>query len=98
MFCKTTMSKVSPENIPVLERWVKEKWGPLISRQEGFTGYYFVTKPEGEFILIMFWKDEAAPQSWTNNPDHQALVPEFKKLAIASVQMDLYVVKDTRFP
>jgi len=45
MFFKTTRSKVSPENMGQLAQWVKEKWGPLISSQEGFKGTYFIAMP-----------------------------------------------------
>lgn len=96
MFCKTTQSKMDPQNSEKLENWVKEKWGPLISKQPGFKGYYFIVKPEGEFALIMLWENEENVQSWTDNPDHKTLVPEFMALTVSLVQMDLYGVSDSR--
>jgi len=93
MFCKTTRSKVSPENMGQLATWVKEQWGSLISRQEGFKGAYFSTKPNGEFILIMLWETEAQIQSWTDNPEHKELVPEFMSLVTNAVDMDIYEVQ-----
>ena len=51
MFCKTTQSKMDPKNSEKLESWVKEKWGPLISQQSGFQGYYLIVKPDGEFAF-----------------------------------------------
>ena len=94
MFCKTTRSKVSPENMGQLVLWVKEKWGPLISSQEGFKGVYFITKSNGEFVIIMLWETEAQIQSWTDNPEHKKLLPEFMSLTTNPVDMDIYEVQD----
>lgn len=94
MFCKTTRSKVSPENMGQLAQWVKEKWGPLISSQEGFKGTYFIAKENGEFVIIMLWETEAQIQSWTDNPEHQKLLPEFMSLKEGPVGMDIYKVQD----
>jgi len=96
MFCKTTQSKMDPQNSEKLESWVKEKWGPLISQQPGFQGYYLIVKPDGEFALIMLWESEENVQSWTDNPGHKALVPEFMELTVSPVKMDLYGVRDSR--
>ena len=93
MFCKTTRSKVSPENIGQLAQWVKEKWGLLISSQEGFKGTYFITKPNGEFVIIMLWETEEQIQSWTDNPGHKELLPEFMSLKEGPVEMDVYEVQ-----
>lgn len=94
MFCKTTRSKVSPDNMGQLTQWVTKKWGPLISSQEGFRGTYFNTKPDGEFIIIMLWETEAQIQSWTENPEHKELLPEFMSLKEGPVDMDIYQVKE----
>jgi heme-degrading monooxygenase HmoA len=94
MFCKITRSKVSPDNMGQLAQWVKEKWGPLISSQEGFKRGYFITKLNGEFTLIMLWETEEEIQSWTDNPEHKKLLPEFMSLKTGSVDMDVYDVQD----
>ena len=94
MFCKTTRSKVSPENMGELAQWVKEKWGPLISSQEGFKGAYFIAKPNGEFVIIMLWESEEQIQSWTDNSQHKRLLPDFMPLILGSVDMDIYEVQD----
>ena len=94
MFCKTTRSKVSPENLEQLAQWVNGKWGPLISSKEGFKGTYFITKSNGEFVIIMLWETEEQIQSWTDNPEHKKLLPEFMSLKTAPVEMDIYEVQD----
>lgn len=94
MFCKTTKSKIYSGNLKKLTFWIKEKWGPLISSQEGFKGSYFIVKPSGEFVIIMLWQTESQIQSWTDNPEHKALVPEFMSLTEAEVSMDIYEVKE----
>jgi len=94
MFCKITRSNVSPDNMEQLAQWVKKKWGPLISSQEGFKGTYFITKSNGEFVLVMLWETEAQIQSWTDNPEHQNLVPEFMSLKEGPLYMDIYKVQD----
>ena len=94
MFCKTTRSKVSPENMGQLAQWVKGKWGPIISRQEGFKGVYFITKENGEFVIIMLWETEAQIQSWTDNPEHKQTIPEFMSLTTDAVDMEIYKVQD----
>lgn len=93
MFCKTTRSKISSENLEKLTHWIKEKWGPLISSQEGFKNSYFIAKTNGEFVITMLWQTESQIQSWTDNPEHKALVPEFLSLTTADVNMDIYEVK-----
>ena len=95
MFCKITQSRVDTNNVERLSQWIKGKWGPLISVQPGFSKYHFVAKPDGQFAIIMFWKAEADVQAWTENPDHQVLVPEFKSLMICPVLMDVYMEKDS---
>jgi heme-degrading monooxygenase HmoA len=96
MFCKTTKSKVDPQNAENLSNWIKKKWGPLIADQPGFKGYYFITKSDGEFVIIMLWEQEKNVQVWTENSGHRALVPEFMALTVSPVQMELYEVNDCR--
>ena len=96
MFCKTTKSKVDVQNSGKMEQWVKEKWSPLISKQTGFKGYYYISKPDGEFVIIMLWEQAKYVQLWTDNPEHRALVPDFMALTVSPVQMDLYEVSDWR--
>ena len=95
MFCKITQSKVNLRNVEQLEQWIKEKWGPLISAQPGFRRYYFVVKSDGEFAVIMLWETEENVHSWTDNPQHQALLPELKSLLVSPVMMDIYRVIDS---
>lgn len=95
MYCKTTKSHVAMDNAGKLNSWVREKWGPLISRQNGFREYYFASKPEGEFVIIMLWDEETQIQRWSDNPEHKALVPEFVSLTIARIEMDIYRVEGT---
>lgn len=96
MFCKTTRSKISIKDMDKLTGWVQDKWGPLISRQEGFKGYYFVSKPDGDFIIIMLWEEESLIQSWSDNPKHKELVPEFMSLMIGPVEMDVYKIEQRK--
>ena len=95
MFCKITKSKVEAHNVKQVEQWFKEKWGPLISGQPGFIRYYYVLKSDGEFAVIMLWETEENVQSWTDNPQHQALVPELKSLLVSPLMMDIYKVIDS---
>ena len=92
MFCKITRSKVSPENLEKLSYWVKEKWAPLISKQQGFKGAYLAKKDNGEFVVLMFWEKAKQVQAWTDNPQHKDIVPEFMSLTTGPVDMDLYEI------
>lgn len=94
MFCKTTRAKVSPQHIGSLTRWVKQTWGPLISRQKGFKKYYFVTKPDGEIVFIMLWENEDQILAWSDHPEHKKIVPEFMALVTSPVEMNVYEVRD----
>ncbi len=94
MYCKITKSQTDGSKSAALKTWVSEKWGPLISRQEGFQGYYFIIKPEGQFQIIMLWDDGDLIRTWSDNPQHQALVPEFLSLVTAEVEMDTFEVVD----
>lgn len=94
MFCKMSTARVLPENIGVLTEWVKNKWGPLISKQHGFKQYYLVANPEGEVVFVMLWEREDQIQAWTDYPQHRDIVPEFINLVTGPVAMNIYEVKD----
>jgi heme-degrading monooxygenase HmoA len=95
MYCKTTKSQVSKDSVGSLRKWIQEKWAPLISSQEGFRGYYLAAQPDGCFVIIMLWDTEEQVQAWTDNPGHQALVPEFMAMTVAAVEMNVYQVLES---
>jgi len=93
MFCKTSRAKVSSDHVVSATEWVKEKWGPLISKQEGFKKYYFAANPDGALVFIMLWEKEDQIQAWTDHPEHKKIVPELMKMTTGAIEMNIYEVK-----
>ena len=94
MFCKITHNQVSPENLGKFTRFMREQWSPLISRQEGFKGAYFMTKPNGEFVSIMLWETEAQTYAWGDNPEHKKIGTQVASLFTATAVQNFYEVQD----
>ena len=94
MFCKITRNQVSPEDLGRLTRVMKEQWYPLASRQEGFKGAYFMTKPDGELVSIVLWETEAQAYAWGDNPEHKQISNQVASLFTAIAAQDLYEVQD----
>lgn len=95
MFCKTNRNQVSAENLGKLTKFFKEQWAPLISRQEGFKGAYVTTKPNGEFMVMMLWENEAQINAWNDNPEHKQLSTQLTPMFTGSAVVDIYEVQDT---
>ena len=94
MFCKATQIKVSPKDVNKLNEYMDEQWAPLIFRQEGLRGAYYMRKAEGEALVIMLWETDAQMQAWDDNPEHKKIADEIKSI-FTSLVADYYVVHHT---
>lgn len=95
MFCKTNRNQVLPENLDEFAKLMKEKWAPLISRQEGFERAYVMTKPSGEIVAVMLWENEAQLNAWNDNAEHKKLSGQMMPLLIGSAIVDVWEVQHT---
>jgi heme-degrading monooxygenase HmoA len=94
MFCKTTRGQVTIENLGQFTRFMKEEWAPLISKQEGFKGAYYATKPNGEYVAVMLWATEEQLKSWSDNPEHKKIAAPVMPLFITDLVVDIYEVQE----
>jgi len=94
MFCLTTKNQVSPDNIEQLTRFIKEQWVPLASRQRGLKGTYFMTKPDGEFLMMSLWDSEEQIRAWLENSEHKQLGAQVKPLFTGTPVQDVFEVQD----
>jgi len=95
MFCKIACNQVSPKDIDQLTKVIEEQRNPLLSRQEGFKGVYYMTKPNGEFLIMTCFETEAQMEAWSNNPEHKNLGAQLAPLFMSSSVTDTYKVQST---
>ncbi len=92
MYCKISKVKVSGDKVDTMIKWVRDVWGPLISKQEGLRRYYFLVREDGEVIFFMIWSDISSIDSWSGNPEHMEILPAFKDMIIGPVDMKVYEI------
>jgi heme-degrading monooxygenase HmoA len=94
MICSTTKGRVSPENLGTYTNWIKGPWIKLISSQEGFKGTSYMTKPNGEWMVLKLWETEAHDEAWSENQDHKRLAEEVMPLFVGDVERNVYEVRE----
>jgi len=92
MFCLASKYQTAPENLNQVIRIFKEQAVPLVSRQKGFKGFYLMTKPAGDLMVLNIWDNEAQVNAWPQNPEHQKVAGQLRPLFAGPPVRDGYEV------
>jgi heme-degrading monooxygenase HmoA len=92
MYCKTFRTKISAEDMKEFSSYVEKSFKPLISKQKGFKGFYFCTKENNEFVMIMLWEEKEMIEKWAHNPDHVAIGKPIQHVFVNEILQDIYHV------
>ena len=92
MICSTTKGRISPENMYKYTDWIKGPWCKLISRQQGFKGTYYMTKPNGEWMVLKLWESEIYDKAWSENQEHKLLAEAVIPLFVGDIERNVYEV------
>ena len=95
MICSTTRGRISPENLDKYTNWIKGAWIKLISSQPGFKGTSYMTKPNGEWMVLKLWESEAHDASWSENQEHKKLAETVIPLFVGDVERNCYEVQES---
>lgn len=93
MFCLVSHNKTPSEGLGKVDQVFREQVIPLISRQPGFKGVYFMTRPSGEFVALSIWDTEEQAYAWPQNQEHQKLVIQLKHLLIGAPVREVFQVQ-----
>jgi len=80
MFCMLTRVKTAPENLDKLTKIIQDLLPPMIRRQPGFKGFYFMTRATGDCVIVDIFETEAQTMAFLQGPDHSALGPQLGPL------------------
>ena len=94
MICSTTKGRISPENLDKYTDWIRGPWSRLISSQQGFKGTYYMTKPNGEWLVLKLWESEAHDEAWSENLEHKQLAEAVIPLFVGDVERNTYEVQE----
>jgi heme-degrading monooxygenase HmoA len=88
---------VAPENLQKYTDWIQGPWIKLISNQEGFRETHYMTKPNGEWVVLKFWETEAHDQRWAENLQHQELAKPVLPMFVGDLSRDVFEIKESVF-
>jgi heme-degrading monooxygenase HmoA len=96
MFCLASRYQTSAQSLDEVARIFREQAVPSVSRQPGFKGVYLMSKPDGQFMILNIWENEAQANAWPQNPEHQKVVAQLRPLLGGGPVRDGYEVRAHR--
>ncbi len=98
MICSLTRGCVDPKNLPKYENWIKGPWIKLISEQRGHRGTYYLSKPNGEWMVLKFWETTQDDEAWAANEEHKKLAEDIIPLFFGDLERSIFEVNEFVIP
>src|SRR4030042_2093682 len=97
MFCVASRYQVSPRNLSKMVRAFGEQLIAQLSRQPGFRGSMFLSKLDGELVVLSLWDSKEQASAWAQNPEHKELEARLETLLAGASKEEHYEVQATGF-
>ena len=73
MYCLVANYQTNDKNLNEVIKLFQNQAIPMVAKQPGFKGVYFLTKTTGELMLLNIWDTEQQATAWAQDSEQQKI-------------------------